>query len=296
MPIPTLKQIADRKRSAKARKVMLENKAAKRKAEGREPDTREGRQQRKLENASHHKGVKHARTEVQRVERAANDKIAVLLTEIAVLQAIDSEGLLDVIVQDRDKDKGKEPIDLLKALDLRSQGCSLAMICQTCKTTIGKLRGLFKRYDTAHNKVLSYKGYRADILADMQRRIIKSITDADIKHATLGARLKALCQLYDKERLERDLSTANVFNIHDDIAAIKESAMATKMAMSVKAKKTLTAVQIEDLNMAKKQAAAAARPSQPVRVEVDRPTSTAVQPLLTKLNMPALPAPARPAK
>ena len=228
MPIPTAKQIANRKRSAKARKVMLENKVAKRKAEGREPDTRADRQRRKLENASHHKGVKHIRTEAQRTERAANDKIATLLNEITVLQAIDNESLLDVIVQDRDKDKGKEPIDLLKALDLRSQGCSLAVICQTCRTTTGKLRGLFKRYDTAHNKVLSYKGYRADILADMQRRILKSITDTDIKHATLGARLKALCQLYDKERLERDLSTANVFNVHDDIAVIK-AAMSKKL-------------------------------------------------------------------
>lgn len=270
MPIPTSKQIADRKRSAKARKAALASKEAKRIAEGREPDTREGRKQRKLENASHHKGVKHVRTEVQKVERAANDKIAVLLEEIAVLQVIDNENLLDVITQDRNKDKGKEPIDLMKALDLRSQGVSLVKICQECKTTQGKLRGLLKRYDTAHGKVVSYKGLRADVLADMQRRILKSITDIDIKKATLGARLKALCQLYDKERLERDLSTANVFSIHDDVAAIKA-------AMPVKPQKErgVTAVQVENLNMPKE--------PQPVDTEPD-------------LSVPALAVPARPGK
>lgn len=221
MPIPTAKQIADRKRSAKARKAALEGKGAKRIAEGREPDTRAGREARKKANTLHLEAGKRVRTDAQKQIRAANDQVAKLQGEIKALQVIDQENLFDLVIQDREKDRGKEPVDLLKALDLRLQGYTLTAICKECAITPGRLRGLFKRYDLAFGKVVSYRGHRADVLADMQRRILASISDADIKKTPVGTRLLALCQLYDKERLERDLSTANIFNIHDDIAAIK---------------------------------------------------------------------------
>jgi hypothetical protein len=60
-----------------------------------------------------------------------------------------------------------------------------------------------------------------DILAGIQDRVLLSITDEDIKRASLLQRTTAVAQLYDKERLELDLSTANV-SIHQDILDMRE--------------------------------------------------------------------------
>ncbi len=48
------------------------------------------------------------------------------------------------------------------------------------------------------------------MLAEYQRKIIKSITASDIKEAKLKDRVVAFGVLYDKERLERGLSTENI--------------------------------------------------------------------------------------
>jgi hypothetical protein len=44
----------------------------------------------------------------------------------------------------------------------------------------------------------------------MQSKLLSSITDAEIKKAPVGSRILAVAQLYDKERLERSLSTSNL--------------------------------------------------------------------------------------
>ena len=67
----------------------------------------------------------------------------------------------------------------------------------------------------------TYKQQRADILANLQTKIIKSIDDADIKKAPFGSRILAMAQLIDKERLERGQSTENIAQIHADIAKLK---------------------------------------------------------------------------
>ncbi len=55
-----------------------------------------------------------------------------------------------------------------------------------------------------------FKKNRADILAQLQCKILSSIDDADIKKAPFGSRILAMAQIYDKERLERGQSTDNV--------------------------------------------------------------------------------------
>ena len=60
----------------------------------------------------------------------------------------------------------------------------------------------------------AYKDTRADQYADAGQRILKTIDQATIKKATLVQRTTAACQLYDKERLENDLSTNNVSVLH----------------------------------------------------------------------------------
>jgi hypothetical protein len=62
----------------------------------------------------------------------------------------------------------------------------------------------------------SYKKHRGDILAGVGERIIKSVTDEDIKSMPVGQRMMSYGILYDKERLERGQSTA----ITDDVDAI----------------------------------------------------------------------------
>ena len=56
----------------------------------------------------------------------------------------------------------------------------------------------------------NFKKNRADILAEKQRMIVEAITPEVIQKASLGTLALAKCQLYDKERLERGLSTGNL--------------------------------------------------------------------------------------
>lgn len=78
-----------------------------------------------------------------------------------------------------------------------------------------------RRYGIEREHVDNFKRTRADILAGLQEKILNSLTDEDIQKAPMGSRVLAACQLFDKERLERDLSTSNVASVHADIAAIK---------------------------------------------------------------------------
>ncbi len=67
-----------------------------------------------------------------------------------------------------------------------------------------------------------YKNNRADILANLQAKILKSIEDDDIKKSPFGSRVLAFCQLTDKERLERGQSTDNIHMIHQAISQLRQ--------------------------------------------------------------------------
>lgn len=66
-----------------------------------------------------------------------------------------------------------------------------------------------QKYGLAGNTVNDYISNRAMLLAGLQERIIASITDADIKSASLMQRLSAYGIAYDKERVERGLSDSS---------------------------------------------------------------------------------------
>lgn len=68
---------------------------------------------------------------------------------------------------------------------------------------------VLERYGINKNETEDYKAHRGDIQAGIQDRILKSITDADIKAMPVGQRLMGYGILYDKERLERGQSTDN---------------------------------------------------------------------------------------
>lgn len=81
----------------------------------------------------------------------------------------------------------------------------LAAIAGTERSTITRV---LQRYDIHREKVEEFKSHRADIFAGIQEQIIKTLTPAEIKKATLMQRMAAVGILYDKERLERGGSDA----------------------------------------------------------------------------------------
>lgn len=114
--------------------------------------------------------------------------------------------------------KGKK--DLIIDLAQKSQlaNCEIAQISGTSTSNVSQI---LKRYNLQAKQVDEYVTCRAKILQGLQARILKSINDTDIKDASLLQRLSGLGILYDKERLELNLSTANLASFHADVAALK---------------------------------------------------------------------------
>lgn len=96
----------------------------------------------------------------------------------------------------------------------------IAAIAETDHTHVVKT---LQRYGIERVHVDRYKRHRADILVGMQEKLINSITDDDIKKAPMRDKVVSVGILYDKERLERDLSTANVVTIVADLEAVRQA-------------------------------------------------------------------------
>ncbi|MBW2600022.1 MAG: hypothetical protein JRC60_08130 [Deltaproteobacteria bacterium] len=71
---------------------------------------------------------------------------------------------------------------------------------------IERLQTAGKEIEATNN----YKKHRADTFANMGSRLINSFTPGDIKKMSGLQKATAVGIFYDKERLERDLSTDNV--------------------------------------------------------------------------------------
>jgi hypothetical protein len=94
-------------------------------------------------------------------------------------------------------------------------------IAAICDTGHSHVIATLQRYGIDRTHVEDYKKHRADILAGLQHRLLISVTDEDIKKSPMGSRILAAAQLFDKERLQLDLSTANQASVFADIAALK---------------------------------------------------------------------------
>lgn len=79
------------------------------------------------------------------------------------------------------------------------------------RTTVCKI---LTDYRIEKAELEEFKSNRADILAGLQLRLTKTITDEEIKKAPLGTRILASCQLYDKERIERGQSIGQDIQIN----------------------------------------------------------------------------------
>ena len=69
---------------------------------------------------------------------------------------------------------------------------------------------VLQAYNLSISDTGDFKKNRADIFAGIQGSLLQSLSPADIKKASLSQRVVAAGILYDKERLERDLSTQNI--------------------------------------------------------------------------------------
>ena len=110
--------------------------------------------------------------------------------------------------------------DKSRAIALRlDQGLTLQEIADILKTSKQTIhRHLAKLLPDSRTEV--YKKYRADVLSHAQLRMLSEVTDAKLKKSSARDLVVSAAILYDKERLERDQSTANV-SIHADIRALK---------------------------------------------------------------------------
>jgi hypothetical protein len=114
-----------------------------------------------------------------------------------------------------------QSISITGILKKQEMGLTLPEIAQAFDVSVATINRALRDYRAAVGVVKEFKGVRGNVLADLQRRILTSITDLDIKKAPFGTKVLAFCQLFDKERLENDQSTANIATLHDDIAALK---------------------------------------------------------------------------
>ena len=91
-------------------------------------------------------------------------------------------------------------------IDLRQRGLSCAQIAKIVGCDKSNVARRLANLDGLNR----YKKHRGDVFADLQRRLICSIGDADIKRMAPDRRIWGAAVLYDKERLERGQSTENI--------------------------------------------------------------------------------------
>lgn len=98
---------------------------------------------------------------------------------------------------------------------------SNVQIADTVNSSKVLVTHVLKRYGIDRNHSDLYKQHRADVLAGMQDAILSTVNPDTINSASLMQRMAAVGILYDKERLERDLSTSNQASVMVDIAALQ---------------------------------------------------------------------------
>ena len=107
------------------------------------------------------------------------------------------------------KSAAKPTVPIERLVALREQGLGPTEIAKLTGTTKQAVSKRLRKYGITAENLEWYKQNRADILAGIQERILKQITDRKIKEASLQQLSTSAAILHDKERLERNLSTSN---------------------------------------------------------------------------------------
>ena len=115
------------------------------------------------------------------------------------------------------------PVDVSSALDLKLNHHlsyeEIARIQGVSKQAIhGRIKNLLPP-----DELQTYLTHRGDILAGLQAKILSHLDDERLSKASAYQLVGSAGLLYDKERLERGMSTANLTSVHADIAALRAS-------------------------------------------------------------------------
>lgn len=122
----------------------------------------------------------------------------------------------DIPISRRKKNKtivSKETKDRVKKLGKTNlTHDEIAEMVGLDRSTISKM---LKRFNVHKEELETFRGEKADAMAVVQREILNNVTVEEIKKAPLQVKMMAFGVLFDKERLERGQSSANI-----DIRAI----------------------------------------------------------------------------
>jgi len=99
---------------------------------------------------------------------------------------------------------GRKPKVLISRLiQLRDAGLSHQEIGDMCNCSASNVSARLRAVKADFKGLAVFKDKRADILAVLQQKMLYSLSHKDIKKMPGGSRVLAMCQLYDKERIER---------------------------------------------------------------------------------------------
>ena len=93
---------------------------------------------------------------------------------------------------------------------MRKQGMTMQSIANAMNCTYSNIQQILQRECITVDKLQDFKSQRADLFADIQRKIILSMAQDDYKKVCPRDKAWIIGVLYDKERLERGQSTENV--------------------------------------------------------------------------------------
>ena len=113
------------------------------------------------------------------------------------------------------------PVDVSTALDLKvNHDLSYAQIAAIQGVSPQAIHKRLKHLIPGE-EVQSFRENRADILSGLQVKLLSQVDDARLKKLSIRDAVVSAAVLYDKERLERGMSTANLASLTSDIAAIR---------------------------------------------------------------------------
>jgi hypothetical protein len=101
-------------------------------------------------------------------------------------------------------------IDREQVVELRSKGLSMSQIGTIVNADKSSICRILQDYDYDDARVDAHNKHRAEILANLQAKLLISINNDDIKAMAPRDRVVAYGILYDKMRLEMGLSTNNI--------------------------------------------------------------------------------------
>jgi len=113
------------------------------------------------------------------------------------------------------------PVNVETALDLKlNHGLSYPQIAALQGVTAPAIYKRIKHLLPDESTKI-YQNNRADVLSHLQLKLLSEVKDSKLKKINIRDAIVSAGILYDKERLERGLATANTAVIHADIAALR---------------------------------------------------------------------------